>query len=52
MLKTTHLDLEKIALLDKYELDVIIDYLEKEIDPEEEKNLEKAREFHINHSND
>jgi hypothetical protein len=52
MLKKADLSLEKIVLLDKDELKVIQEYLEKDIDLDEKKDLEKAREFYINHSND
>jgi hypothetical protein len=52
MLKKTGLSLEKIVLLDKDELKVILEYLENDIDLDEKKDLEKAREFYINHSND
>ena len=52
MLKKTSLSLEKIVLLDKDELEEIQEYLENDIDLDEKKDLEKAREFYINHSND
>ncbi len=52
VLKATDLSLEEIVLLDKDELEVIVEYLEKNIGLEEKKDLEKAREFFINHSND
>jgi hypothetical protein len=52
MLKKTSLSLEKIVLLDKDELEEIQKYLENDIDLDEKKDLEKAREFYINHSND
>jgi hypothetical protein len=52
MLKKTSLSLEKIVLLDKDELKEIQKYLENDIDLDEKKDLEKAREFYINHSND
>jgi hypothetical protein len=52
MLKKTSLSLEKIVLLDKEELEEIQKYLESEMDLDEKKDLEKAREFYINHSND
>jgi hypothetical protein len=52
MLKKTSLSLEKIVLLDKAELKEIQKYLENDIDLDEKKDLEKAREFYINHSND
>jgi hypothetical protein len=52
MLKKTSLSLEKIVLLDKDELEEIQKYLENDIDLDERKDLEKAREFYINHSND
>ncbi len=51
MVKTTGPSLEKVVLLDKDELQEIIEYLEKDIDLEEIRDLEKAREFYINHSN-
>jgi hypothetical protein len=52
MLKKTSLSLEKIVLVDKDELEEIQKYLENDIDLDEKKDLEKAREFYINHSND
>jgi hypothetical protein len=52
MLKKTSLSLEKIVLVGKDELEEIQEYLENDIDLDEKKDLEKAREFYINHSND
>lgn len=52
MVKTTGPSLEKVVFLDKDELEEIREYLEKDIDLEEKSDLEKAREFYINHSND
>jgi hypothetical protein len=43
---------EEIVLLDKDELQVMIEYLKKDINIEEEKDLEKALEFYMNHRND
>jgi hypothetical protein len=52
MLKTTDTSLEEIVLLGKDELQVIIEYLKKDIDIKEKKDLEKALEFYMNHLND
>jgi hypothetical protein len=52
MLKKTSLSLEKIVLVGKDELEEIQEYLENDIDLDEKKDLEKARQFYINHSND
>ncbi len=52
MLKITGLSLEKVVLLDKDELQEIIEYLKEDIDLKEKIDIGKAREFYINHSQD
>lgn len=52
MLKSTDPSLEEIVLLDKDELQAMIEHLKKDIDMGEEKDLEKALEFYMNHRND
>ncbi|MBA3749821.1 MAG: hypothetical protein H0X03_02810 [Nitrosopumilus sp.] len=44
--------IDKIVFLDKDELKMIIEYLNNDLDLKEKENLEGAREYYLNHSND
>jgi hypothetical protein len=46
------LSLDKIVCLDKDDLKIILEYLDRDIDLKEKQNLEEALEYYRNHSSD
>jgi hypothetical protein len=47
-----NLALDKIVLLDPYELESVIEYLKEDSDDKEKESSEEARKFYLNHLDD